>query len=150
MTSAETAMIPVSRRTIASAIAALAVPRQRLEVEALELALGGPGPRRLGEQRDERPAARRRRSGGRRRPRGRAAAGRADRDLDDDRDLGDPQRVPEADRRLAAQPGDAAPDAGDEVGDRTAMPTIRWTVAIRSERRPLEGRIPLVDAENTM
>ena len=51
MTSAETAMIPVSRRTIASATA-LAVARAAIEVEALELVLGGAGARALGEQRD--------------------------------------------------------------------------------------------------
>ncbi len=42
MTSAETAMIPVSRRTIASAVSRWR-SRQRLEVEADQLALGGSG-----------------------------------------------------------------------------------------------------------
>ena len=42
ITSAETAMIPVSRRMIASATAPLALARQRVEVDSLELVLGGP------------------------------------------------------------------------------------------------------------
>ena len=53
MTRAETAMIPVSRREIAAATAALAIARQRVEVEALELVLGGDDTSALGEQRDE-------------------------------------------------------------------------------------------------
>ena len=53
MTSAETAMIPVSRRTIASAISRWRSCRQGLEVEPGQLALGGAGAGRLGEQRDD-------------------------------------------------------------------------------------------------
>ena len=74
MTSAETAMIPVSRRTIASAISRWRSFGSDSKSRPVELALGGAGARRLGEQRDERAAARRRGSGGRC-PRGPRAAG---------------------------------------------------------------------------
>ncbi len=116
MTSAETAMIPVSRREIAAATARLALAGQRVEVEALELVLGGGDPGALREQGDEDGqhavdvveavgglAALEQEEG-------------AERDLDDDRDLGDAEQVPEADRGPAAVPGGAAPDPGGEVG----------------------------------
>ncbi len=116
ITSAETAMIPVSRRTIAIAIALLSGSRQRVEVEALELTLRGAAPGRLGQQRD----------GERKHAvevvelvRGGVAQQQQDRPehhLDHHRGLGEAQRVPEADRGLVADPGDAAPDPGDQVG----------------------------------
>ena len=74
MTSAETAMIPVSRRKIASGDRALAIARQRLEVEALELGSAAPA-RAPSASSATRPATRRRRSGGRRGPRGPRGAG---------------------------------------------------------------------------
>ena len=111
MTRAETAMIPVSRREIASADGPLAVRRERLEVEPLELVLGGGDPGSLGEQRqqDRQDAV------DVVEPVGRLAAVEdehaADRDLHDDRDLGDSERVPEPDRGPAQVPGGPSPDA---------------------------------------
>ena len=80
----------------------LAVARQRVEVEALELVIGGDDARALAEQRDDdrqqavdvveavRCLAA---VEGQKRPEG---------DLDDDRDLGEAEHVPEADRRPCA------------------------------------------------
>ena len=73
ITRAERAIMPISLRAIASASSALTRRGQRLEVEALELAVGDPGAGALGRERRRAAAAGRRRSGGRRGPRGRAA-----------------------------------------------------------------------------
>ena len=108
-------MIPISRRTIAWATARWRVFGKGLEVELAQLLLGGAGAGQLGQEGDEQ------------RQRAvevvevRGLPSREDEDqsqhrLDHDRDLGHPQRVPEADGRLLAQPGDPAPDPGHQVG----------------------------------
>ena len=147
-------MIPISRRTIASATEPLAVARQRLEVDLAELALGGPGARRLGEQRDDE----------RRQPvqvvQG-AGGLLAEQDsrippsqhLEHDRDLGDAQHVPEADRRsllAATRPRPTRRRAGSVA--MTATPRTRWTVstALGSVTRRTRLRGPFLMRKITM
>ena len=115
MTSAETAMIPVSRRTIASAIS-----RWRSfgsDSKSRPVSSRSAAPARAASASSETSerqhavqvvkavalAAREQQD-------------RAEPDLEHDRHLGDAQRVPEADRRLVAKPGDPAPRPGDQVG----------------------------------
>ena len=57
----------------------------------------------------------------------------AERDLDDDRGLRDPQRVPEADRGLAQVPATAPQTPAARFAARTVMPRISCRVTIASE-----------------
>ena len=135
ITSAETVMIPISRRTIASAIARWR-SRGSVSNRVPELALGGPGARALGEEGDERAARARRRSAARRRPRGRAAAGSPP--------MQRPGRRPRPGRRAArtrsrpraAGEPIAPPQApATRLSARTAIPATRWTVSNRPQAR---------------
>ena len=156
-----TAMIPVSRRTMASAMRLLAVLGQGLEVEVADLLLGGAGAGGLGEQ------------GDRQRQEavevvevvGGLVAGEdehaAEQDLDEDRDLGGAQHVPEVDRGPVAQPGDAAHQPRGEVENEhrdpghevhlSHAPSLRRMSGgvVRRRRNPPGGRVfRLADAEN--
>src|SRR4029078_155045 len=130
----------------------LAIWRQRVEVEALELVLGGDDTSALAEQRDED----RQQSvdvvkavGGLAALEGEQGA---EGDLDDDRHLGEAEDVPEADRRPAQGPGGTAPDAGGEIGgeDRDAGDQVedehRGGVDTRETVACMAGRVrPGVD-----
>jgi hypothetical protein len=76
----------------------------------------------------------------------------AEQHLDYDGRLGYPERVPEAQRRLAPQPSSAAPDPGDEVGREQSdsgddMDLGQGGASLRV--KPLERvGFPLPDAEN--
>ena len=78
--------------------------------------------------------------------------GESEQSLDHDRRLGDPKRVPEAQRRPALQPGDAAPDPGNEIGREQGdsgdeMDLGHGGASLRG--KPLERvGFPLADAEN--
>ena len=71
MTPQLTAMIPISRRTIARASGCWASAGRASKSTSPQLALGGAGAGALGEEGDERAAGSRRGSGGRRPARGR-------------------------------------------------------------------------------
>ena len=136
MTSAETAMIPVSRRTIANAI-----PRWR--------SVGSDSKSRPTSSRSAAPA--RTASASSETHDGqqavevvKAARGlvareqqdRPERGLENDRDLGHAQRVPEPDAGLAAKPRDPAPAAGDQVGGDHRDPDHEMDRDHRSAPRP--------------
>ena len=113
MTPQLTAMIPISRRTIARATACWPSGGQRLDVDVAELALGGAGAGALGEEGDEQ----------RQEPVEVVevvvglVAGEdeqaAEQGLEEDRGLGRAQQVPEGNRGPVAVPGDAADGAGE-------------------------------------
>ena len=115
MTPQLTAMMPISRRTIARASGLLGVGGEGFEVDLAELALGGAGAGALGEEGDEQgqdPVEVVEAFGG-------LVVGEdqqaAEQRLEEDRDLGGAQQVPEGDRGAVAEPGDAADGEGGEV-----------------------------------
>ena len=143
-------MIPISRRTIASATCRWRSLGSDSKSRPVELALGGAGAGALGEQGDEQrqhavevvqavggswPSSEQDRA--EQRPGATTAR------------LGGAQQVPEARPRAGRRSqAIAAPDAGGEVGRRgRATPTTRWTVGHRPYP-PRRVGIPLADAEN--
>ena len=122
-------MIPVSRRTIASAKQPLAVGGEAVEVDPGELTLGRPGPRRLGEQRDEQ----------RQHPVdvveavGRLVAGSSSSVPSSTwitTRLRHAQQVPEPDARPARSQAIPPTAPARRFVASTATPTIRWAVSI--------------------
>ncbi len=110
-----TAMMPISRRTIARARDCWLLGGEGFEVDVAELALGGAGAGALGEEGDDEgqdPVEVVQVVVG-------LVAGEdeqaAEHRLEEDRDLGGAQQVPEGDRGPVAEPGDAADGEGGEV-----------------------------------
>ena len=114
-------MMPVSRRTIASAICVWRSGGSEWMSRSPSSCEARAEPDHLGEQRDDE----RQHAVEDVQLVGVVAAEdeqQAEQRLEDHRRLGDPQRVPEAGRRLALEPGVPAPDPGDEVGGDQADP----------------------------
>ena len=141
-----TAMIPISRRTIARAMACWFGGGERLEVEVAQLALGGAGAGALGDEGDDQ----------RQDPVevvevvGRLVAGEdqqaAEHRLQEDRGLGGAQQIPEGNGGPVPEPGDAADRAGDQVEeDQRAADDEMDPGHLYPPKRV---GIPLADAEN--